>query len=88
MSADKITARLYPPDYEHVPTVPELARQGLAREQVAKRIDKAGQTKSDTRYVVSPKGQQLIVDAMQRNADRSRAWDARRMNAAVDADLI
>jgi hypothetical protein len=85
---DGVTAGLHPPDLEHVPTVAELVRQGMARAVTVKYFDAAGKPKSDTRYTVTAKGQQLIDDAMTRNAERGRAWDARRTLAAVDADLV
>lgn len=74
-----ITDGLYPPDHEPVPTVPELARKGLAKPVTATYVDRAGEVKKDTRYQVSDEGQQLIYDAMKRNAERGRMWNARKL---------
>lgn len=86
-----VTAGVHPPDLEHVPTVAELAKRGLAhlRQRTYRETETFGKPKTDTRYEITPEGQQLILDAMKRNAERGRAWDAqRRMNAAVDAGLV
>src|SRR4051812_45166415 len=59
-----------PPDLEPVPTLAELAAQGLARQEVDPR--------NGTRYYrVSAEGQTILSDSMARNAARSRAWEAR-----------
>ena len=82
MHDDPVTASLYPPDYEQVPTLAELASQGLARERTRRWFDRAeGKTKSDTRYEVSAEGQQMIYDAMRRNAERGRRFDMERRAA-------
>jgi len=69
-----LAADFYPPDLEHVPTIAELAKRGLARNEA----------KSGTRFRVSPEGQKLIYDAMERNAARCRAWNGRKVVAALD----
>jgi len=48
-------------DLEHVPTLPELARRGLAHA-----------VPPGTHYRATPEGQALIYAAMKRNADRLR----------------
>lgn len=58
----------YPPDLEHVPTCPELVRQGLARVQ----LTNAGGDPS--LVTVLPEGQRLINGALARNAERMRRW--------------
>ncbi|WP_448812075.1 hypothetical protein [Agromyces bauzanensis] len=63
-----LPADFYPPDLEHVPTVSELALQGLARVQVT---NAGGDPKLVT---ILPEGQRLINEAMHRNAERMRAW--------------
>lgn len=55
--------------HREVPTVADLARGGedtepLAREVTLTRVDESGKTKTETRWVVHPIGQQIILDAM------------------------
>ncbi|NHF62246.1 hypothetical protein [Microcella pacifica] len=64
--AHGIPADHHPPDLERVPTLAELARTGLA-EMVGKSVFRA-----------TPEGEAVLRDTMRRNADRGRAWDARR----------
>jgi hypothetical protein len=64
-----------PPDLEPVPTIKELAKQRLA-------IDASGGHGSH--YRVTPEGQQMIYDAMARNAERGRAWEATRRKELAD----
>lgn len=49
------------PELEHVPTVLELAARGLARPV------------HGSAYRIEPEGQELIYDAMRRNAERVKA---------------
>jgi len=70
MQHDSATAYMYPDDYEHVPTVPELARQGLAKMR-------PGKKGAPSYYRVSPEGEALMKDAMHRNAQRLRAHAGR-----------
>lgn len=62
-----VAAHLEPEDIEPVPTVPELAKKGLARVVVA------GKTAETSTYSVSPEGYELIHAVMARNAARRRA---------------
>lgn len=73
----EVTAATYPPDYEAVPTMPELQKRGLA-------LIVAGTSKgAATHYRATPEGQQLINDTMKRNAARCKAWDEQRRAARV-----
>lgn len=90
MASDGLPAGLYPPDLEHVPTTAELIKRGLAQEVVHKfRDHSAFKTRAERRVEISPAGQQLIYDAMKRNAERCKVWNARRLvNAAIDAAVV
>lgn len=57
-----------PPDLEPVPTVAELASSGLAIviERTTKGVPSV--------FRLKPEGQQIINEAMARNAERRRAW--------------
>lgn len=78
MTASPVTAGTYPPDYEAVPTVTELALRGLAVERPRTVPDyRTGKTRTELRYEVTPEGQKILNEAMARNAERCRAWAAR-----------
>lgn len=64
------TAHLDPPDLEHVPTVVELARMGLARVVVS------GKTAETSTYNVTAEGHALVHEVMKRNAERAKAHRA------------
>ena len=66
------TASLYPDDLAPVPTVDELARQGLASKG------------SRQEFKITPAGQRLIRDALQANGQRLRAWDEERARRSED----
>lgn len=59
-----------PPKLEDVPTVAELVKNGLAT------MVETG--KRGTFYRISDTGQQLIYDAMKRNAEKGRAYEEQR----------
>lgn len=66
-----IPPEYYPDDLEPVPTLPELAKMGLA--SVLERT-----TKGDpTVFRVHPDGQALIYKIMASNAEKKRRHDAR-----------
>lgn len=69
MIEKKVTAGLYPPDYEPVPTVLELAARGLARPAPSKK----GQSSA---YRILPEGEAIPRDTMRRNAELMKAWSA------------
>jgi hypothetical protein len=52
----------------HVPTVPELAKRGLARSITASVRQPDGSVRDDTRWQVSAEGQRLICAAQETNA--------------------
>lgn len=54
-------------DLEHVPTLPELHTQGLAT------VVGRNANGDPTHYLATPKGQQMIYDAMRRNAEKLAA---------------
>jgi hypothetical protein len=58
------------PELEHVPTVPELARMGLAEQRPTKQ---AANT-----YLVSAAGHKLMGEVMRRNGLALRAHDEQR----------
>lgn len=64
------------PELEHVPTVLELAAQGLARP-----VD------GGSAYRIEPAGQQLIYDAMKRNAERLKADPELARRVTLDATI-
>ena len=68
-----MTAHLYPSDYEHVPTVEELASQGLAHLLPAPR--KGG----TAAYRITPEGEAMLRDTMRRNAERMKRIDMERL---------
>lgn len=61
-----------PSDLEHVPTVDELVKQGLARAH------------PHGGFTIEPAGQQLMLDAMKRNGDKGRAFEEQRHAAAAE----
>lgn len=71
------------PELEHVPTLPELhARRPKLAEVVA--VNGKGEP---THYRATPEGQQLIYDAMARNAPKARENDEQRRAEAAVAEL-
>lgn len=70
----------YPDDLEHVPTLPELAKMGLA--SVLERS-----TKGDpTVFRIHPDGTALLNRIMASNADKKRRHDNARLRANQSAD--
>ena len=59
-----------PTEMMHVPTVPELLAQGLAR---------AVHTRGPVGYLISDEGQQMIYAAMKHNAEMGKVIDAERI---------
>lgn len=74
------TARLLSPDYEPVPTLPELAARGLAR---AVAWTSKG---APTHHRPTLEGEAELRDAMRRNVARDEAWIARHRAARARAD--
>lgn len=60
-----MTTQPDPPQLQHVPTLPELARRGLARQVPTKA--------SSQTYEVSPEGHALLGDTMRANGLALRA---------------
>lgn len=75
----------YPPDYEHVPTVADLAKLGMARQKTTTTFGKWGARTTHTGWEVDAEGSALQQAAQKRNAERCIAFNEQRRSERTAA---